>query len=109
MSRLPNILYTGTTPCITVTSPGGGQNWKVGSTRTISWTPSNLNSNAKITLYYYVGSTLRTIVSGLPRYSSSYNWTVPNTPTTSARIRVVSTVNTIPECSGVSNLFTINT
>lgn len=96
-----------TTPCITVTSPGGGENWKVGSIRTIKWTSSNLSSGATISILYWVG-TWRIIVENLPNYSSSNSWKVPNAPTAGARIKVVSTVNGVAQCSGVSNTFTIS-
>jgi len=55
-----------TTPSITVTSPNGGEPWAQGSTQTITWTSTGLQSSDKITV--------RLSGAGLP---SNSNYTFP--------------------------------
>ena len=71
-------------PSITVTSPNGGEIWRVGETKTITWKTSNVSSpNDKITLYIALSSDLSmhcNIGQGLPN-TGSYNFIV-NDPST---------------------------
>jgi hypothetical protein len=95
------------TASIKINSPGGGENWKVGTTHTISWTPSNLDPNWKITLYYDVGS-LNSIVKEISPLITSQPWTIPNKPHNSAKIRIVCTLNGVSRYSAESNTFKIS-
>lgn len=76
-------------PSITVTSPNGGENWRVGSTHSITWVSENVS---KVQLEYSVnnGSTWKTIVSNIstPTSPSSYLWTIPDDVTSLALIRI---------------------
>lgn len=65
-------------PAVTVTSPNGGERWAIGSTVTITWTPTAAGSSMRITLYR--GGTLEanrvgTIVEGTRGVVGSYSWT----------------------------------
>ena len=78
---------------ITVTSPNGGQVWQGLSTQAITWT--NLPSaSGQYTLQYSLnnGTNWTTIVSNIT--GNSYNWSVPNSPSTSCLIKVIDFVNT---------------
>ncbi|MCB0760400.1 MAG: exo-alpha-sialidase [Flavobacteriales bacterium] len=73
---------------LVVTSPNGGEVWEGGTTHAITWVQNG-------TSYYYVleysldgGNTWNTINSYLYNTSGSYNWNVPNTPSTAALVRV---------------------
>ncbi|MGB8317538.1 MAG: Ser-Thr-rich GPI-anchored membrane family protein, partial [Ignavibacteriaceae bacterium] len=75
------------TPKITVTSPNGGENWRIGSTYSIVWTSTNV-TNVKIEYSVNNGINWVTIVSSTPS-NGSYNWTVPNTPiSTLCKVRI---------------------
>ena len=77
-------------PVATVTSPTGGESWAVGSTHNVTWTATDNNVVASVDLALSVdgGATFPTaIASGLAN-SGSYAWTLPYTPSASARVRV---------------------
>ncbi len=74
-------------PSITVTSPNGGESWFANSARTITWTYANFTDNVKIDLSVNGGSTWSTVAASLPN-TGSYAWTVPNSPSTTCRIRI---------------------
>ncbi|MFT4684331.1 MAG: hypothetical protein ACI83H_002813, partial [Glaciecola sp.] len=80
-----NAVFTIQLP-ITVTSPSGGESWQGLSNQTISWNPAG--TSGFFDLYYSVnnGSSWNTIVSNIA--ANNYNWTVPNTPSTQALVRV---------------------
>jgi len=70
-----------TQPAITVTSPNGGENWKVGETHNITWTSSNFGSMGVSINLLKPGATgaeyLRNIASNLPN-TGTYQWTIPS-------------------------------
>jgi len=70
-----------TTPSITVTSPNGGENWKVGETHNITWTSSNFGSMGVSINLLNPGATgaayLKNIASNLPN-TGTYQWTIPS-------------------------------
>jgi len=71
---------------VTVVSPNGGEAWTVGSSRAITWTASDVT---QVKLEYTVdGSTWNLISASTSASAGSYTWTVPNTVTTTARVRV---------------------
>lgn len=75
-------------PTIRLIAPNGGENWEVGSVQTISWENGGFTD---IRLDYRVSDSApwQLIVDGLTSYDpSSYSWIVPNTPTTTAMVRV---------------------
>lgn len=98
---------TGAAAAITVTSPNGGENWTVGSSRTITWTSTGTVGNVKIIYTTNNGSTWVNIVSTTAN-DGSYTWTVPNTLSSQCKVIVKEASDGIP--SDVSNsTFSITT
>ncbi len=82
-----------------VVSPNGGEDFKVGSTQNIAWSSGSNISNVKLE-YYTPQTGWENIVSSVAANSSPYLWTVPNIPSDSVKIRIVSTAdNTIADVS----------
>jgi len=84
-------VHDGVSPTVTVNFPNGGENLTIGSVYNIAWTDSdNVGvSSHRIEYSTNAGSTwlvIRDWTGGNPR---SYLWTVPNTATNRARIRVL--------------------
>jgi hypothetical protein len=82
---------------IEVTAPNTAVTWLVGTTRTITWT-NNLGSAATVRLELSRdgGSTWSLLAASVQNSSAtggSFNWTVAETPTTTARIRATWTAN----------------
>src|SRR6266481_6348762 len=74
-------------PAITVTSPNGGEIWDVLSSHAVTWTSVSV-SNVKVQYSTDAGGTWTTMASSVPASSGSWQWTVANTPTDQARIRI---------------------
>jgi len=72
---------------VSVISPNGGENWNYGSVRNITWVASNL-TNVKIEYLASPVSLWQTIAASVPASAGSYAWTIPNAPTTQARVRI---------------------
>jgi hypothetical protein len=80
-------------PSITVTSPNGGEDWKVDSTYNITWTSSNTSGNVKIEYSTNNGgSWVEEIASTTD--DGSYSWTVPDIPSNNCLVRVSDTEGT---------------
>ena len=60
---------------ITVTSPNGGENWQINSSRAITWQSSNINGNVKIELSRNGGGTFETLLAGTAN-DGNENWNV---------------------------------
>ncbi len=75
------------TPTVTVSSPNGGENWTINTTRSITWTYTGTIANVKIEYSINAGSTWTTIIASTSN-TGSYAWTVPNNPATTCRVRV---------------------
>lgn len=91
-----NFRQSGGSPVITVTSPNGSENLTVGSTHTINWTSIGTVGNVKIQYYNENHPAGVTIVSSTAN-DGSYNWTVPDDPSTSCEIRVSEASDGSPE------------
>lgn len=73
---------------ITAVAPAGGS-FNVGSTTTITWTNNGgFNRNVTIELSTNGGISWSTVVANNVANIGSFSWTVPNLPTTQARLRV---------------------
>jgi hypothetical protein len=83
------------TQAVGLISPNGGENWQFNTVRNITWTANNF-SNVKIE--YKIGSSApwQTIVGSISSTTGSYAWTVPNTPTSQARVRVSDALDGTP-------------
>lgn len=76
-----------------ITAPNGGENWTVGSTQDISWVNNYSNYYTHIDIYYSTAGndpdgSWEWIDSTSPN-SSPYSWVIPNTPTTTAAVKIV--------------------
>ena len=92
-------------PLVTVTAPNGGENWLATSQHNITWT-SQIITDVSIEYSTDNGSNWVSIISSTPASGGSYNWTVPNTPSTQCLVRISDAGN--PSTNDVSdNDFTI--
>ena len=77
---------------ITVTSPNGGETWKMGTSHNITW-DDNISSNVKIELYksgsYYI------TISSSTSSDGSYIWSIPTnlTESSSYKVKITSATN----------------
>jgi len=70
------VAFAQTQSSIEVTSPNGGERWKVGSDQTIAWTGTRVE-NVKIEYTADNGANWHTIIDSTPASSGSYTWTLP--------------------------------
>jgi subtilisin family serine protease len=84
---------------ITVTSPNGGETWQAGSAHDITWTSTGPIDTVKIEFSPDNGNSWQ-VVAASTGNDGSYNWTLPNTPSTDCRIRVSDSGG---QCSDISN------
>jgi pimeloyl-ACP methyl ester carboxylesterase len=77
-------------PTVTVTSPNGGENWQVGSSHNITATSSGSITSVEIDYSTDGGSSWAYITAYSPLNNTiNVSWTVPNTPSTTAKVRVI--------------------
>ena len=80
-----------TPPAVAVNSPDGGETWKAGSTHAITWSATDAVGVTSVDLAYSTdggASFPNALASGIAN-SGSWSWTVPNTATGTARVRVI--------------------
>lgn len=72
---------------LSLTSPTGGEIWHIGSNQDITWTSIDIDY---VNIHYSInnGSTWNTIATSVHSSQGSYEWTVPDTPTDEAKVRV---------------------
>ncbi|MCH7974504.1 MAG: hypothetical protein IH949_11595, partial [Bacteroidetes bacterium] len=77
---------------ITVTSPDGGEQWRLGSTQAITWT-NNITEDVKIELYR--GGVFDTLIIASTPSDGTFNWTVPANHATDVnyRVKITSTID----------------
>ncbi len=80
---------------ITVTSPNGSEKWTVGSSHSITWKTTGKVANVMIDYSIDNGSTWKKIVSSITN-TGYYSWIVPQTPSTSCRVRVKNISSSVP-------------
>jgi len=92
-------------PEISITSPSLGTSWNAGENRQIVWNSQNVTW-VKVDYTIDGGTTWTNIAPAVNASNAGMQWTIPNTPTMTAQIRLTDTVNkTIQDYSDV---FTIN-
>lgn len=89
---------------VTVTTPNGGESWAGGSAQSITWTSSGV-TNVKLEYTLDGGTSWTTITSSTAASAGSYSWTVPNSASTNAKVRVTDTGSTASDVSNAA--FTI--
>jgi len=77
-------------PTVALTSPNTGLTLSVGGSHTITWTAADANGVTAVDLAYSTdgGATYPNVIAAGLANSGSYDWTVPDAPTTTARVRV---------------------
>ena len=75
------------TPLVTLTAPNGGESWVGNTQHNITWTSQNITD---VSIEYSTdnGSSWISVITSIPASSGSYNWTVPNTPSTQCLVRI---------------------
>jgi len=79
-----------TLPSVSLTSPNGNEEWKVGTSHDIIWTAEDTTSGvASIKLEYSTdsGNTWMLIADG-EENDRTYSWIIPNEPSENCRVRV---------------------
>jgi len=76
-------------PTVTVTVPNGGENWTVGDADTIRWSSTGDVGNVKIEYSANGGSAWSSVVTSTSD-TGSYPWTVPDSPSTTCRVKASS-------------------
>lgn len=76
-------------PTVTVLAPNGGENWGIGSAQDITWTATDNVAVTSIDIDYSTdnGASWLPVATGEAN-DGIYAWTVPNTPTALALVRV---------------------
>ncbi len=88
---------------VALTSPTGGESWQYGSFHNITWT-SALVDFVDISYETSGAGPWITIAEFIPASAGTIEWTIPNAPTTTARIRIASTIDPLIDSS---NTFSI--
>ncbi|MDZ7264677.1 MAG: right-handed parallel beta-helix repeat-containing protein [candidate division KSB1 bacterium] len=83
------------TESITIISPNGNEDWTVGSEQRIKWTSANLNNPIRIEYSTNCGASYATIVISTAN-TGSYDWAIPNTPSTTCAVKILDAVDGIP-------------
>ncbi len=79
---------------VTVTAPNGGENWIGDDQQDITWTSQNI-TNVSIEYSTDNGSNWMSVIASTPASGGSYNWTIPNTPSTQCLVRISDASNAI--------------
>ncbi|MFH2141137.1 MAG: hypothetical protein ABIJ97_01845, partial [Bacteroidota bacterium] len=91
---------------IQVIKPNGGENWQVGTQKSITWTSSNV-TNVKIEYTTNNGTSWLTVSPSSTASPGNFIWAIPNTPSTQCKVRVSDASNS--SINDVSdNIFTIS-
>ncbi|NVN96881.1 hypothetical protein HXX01_01400, partial [Candidatus Nomurabacteria bacterium] len=72
--------------------PNGGERWKVGSTRSIVWNSSNVDT-VNLEYSFDGGTSWHSISDHVPGNLGNYNWIIPNTISDSCLIKISSKKN----------------
>jgi Leucine-rich repeat (LRR) protein len=94
-----NVTINPLSPVLTVTSPNGGEDWKVDSTYDITWTSPPASSNVKIEYSIDNGSNWLEIITGIPADALTYSWIIPDTPSDSCLVRIIDTTGSPSDTS----------
>jgi hypothetical protein len=79
------------TPAVTVVAPNGGERWPAGGSQSISWTAARVE-NVRLEVSLDDGGTWSTIAT-VPASSGIYDWTLPQTASAAAQVRVSDSTN----------------
>jgi hypothetical protein len=88
---------------INIVTPNGGEAWRIGTQKTITWTKTYLTGNVRIDYSTDSGNNWLEIISSVAANLGSYEWTVANTPSTNCLVRITS--NNYPTVKDTSSAF----
>lgn len=91
-------------PTLTLTSPGGGERWQVGSLRSILWSSSGVTGGVRLE-YSVDGGATWALITASTSNDGLYTWEVPAPPSSHARVRIASVDQ--PAAQSVGADFTI--
>ena len=80
-------------PVITIISPNGGENWRVGGIDTVKWTSSYV-TYAKIELTINKGTSWSTIIDSASASVGRYAWTIPDSISAQCKVRLTDVADT---------------
>jgi hypothetical protein len=89
-------------PTLVLTAPAGGETWTGGSTRTITWTSTHIDSVS--IQYTYNGTQWINLATKVLASTGSLTWTVPDTGSTTVKVRIANLKN--PGLADTSAAFT---
>jgi hypothetical protein len=80
-----------TPPSVSVTAPNGGEVWTIGTTHAITWTASDNAAVDSVSIAYSTdgGATYPRAIAANLANTGTYAWVVPDTRSTTARVRVI--------------------
>lgn len=87
---------------IDLTAPNGGQTFMVGSAQNITWNQQNIDT---VVIEYRTAANAPwvMITDTVPGVRGTYSWTIPNTVTTTARVRISNKANSSIADSSTNN------
>jgi Leucine-rich repeat (LRR) protein len=85
-------------PFITVSSPNGGEDWKVDSTYDITWDSDGTSGAVKIEYSVNNGVDWSEIIASIPD-TGVYSWSIPETPSDSCLVMVTDTNGSLTDAS----------
>ena len=92
-------------PTITVVTPNGGESWKAGTRRTISWTYAGVSGDVKIELMK--GGVLSRVISSSTQIGTggngSFSWAIPSGQTVGNDYKIKVTSLSETACTDTSN------
>ncbi len=88
------LVYTFVEDTLTITHPVGGEKFVPGTTEIIRWDAPTGTGNVSIEYSIDNGATWQNVASNVAVADKYYNWTVPNTITGVAKVRVIGTNTT---------------
>lgn len=100
ISDQSDAVFTVTSP-LTVLAPNGGESWEAGTSHSITYSATGTSNYYDISYSTNAGSSWTTIANNVYSTSGTYNWNVPNTPSTTCLVKMKDHSNTC--MSDISN------
>lgn len=76
---------TGIPKLLELNSPNGGEIWKVGETKKITWSSSGISM---IKIAYSTGSSWVTVAASVNASLKTYDWIIPNSPSNTCKVKI---------------------
>jgi hypothetical protein len=89
-SDVSDAVFTISRDSIIVTSPNGGEDWKVDSIYDVTWTSNFTSGNVHIEYSTNSGSSWSDVIASTTD-NGTYAWTIPNTPSTNCLVKISDT------------------